>query len=54
MDMFFADVTDILCHVGDEVVVLGDGEALARAYGTIVYEVLTGFGQARGERRYVY
>lgn len=54
MDMFFADVTDILCHVGDEVVVLGDGEALARAYGTIVYEVLTGFGQARGQRRYVY
>ncbi len=52
MDMFFVDVTDILCHVGDEVVLLGDGNRLAESYGTIVYEALTGFGCARGRRVY--
>ena len=53
MDMFFADVTHVRCRVGDEAVVLGgNAEQLAAAYGTIPYEVLTGFNSARGE--YVY
>lgn len=53
MDMFFADVTHVRCRVGDEAVVLGDNaEQLAEAYGSIPYEVLTGFNRARGE--YVY
>ena len=54
MDLFMVDVTDILCKVGDEVVILGKGgnieieaSEIANNTKTIVYEVLTNFKRDR-------
>lgn len=47
MDMFFVDVTDIDCKVGDEVELYGpsiDIQELAAAAGTIDYVVMTSIG----------
>lgn len=57
MDLIAVDVTDVTPEVkrGDFVEVLGDTmgvDALAKACGTISYEMLTGLGR-RYERRYV-
>ena len=44
MDMTMCDVTDIECKEGDEVIIFGDEprvEELAKAIGTIPYEILT-------------
>jgi alanine racemase len=44
MDMCFADVTDTDAKEGDEVIVFGPDhpiEILAKAVGTIPYEILT-------------
>lgn len=55
MDMCMADVTEIDCEEGDEAILFGKDhpiEALARALGTIPYEVLTSISQ-RVKRVYV-
>jgi alanine racemase len=60
MDMVMLDVTDMPgAAVGDEVVIIGDSggerirvEDVARAAGTIPYEILCGIGP-RVERRYL-
>ena len=60
MDLTMVDVTDVPgASVGDEVVLLGeqggeriDADELARAAGTISYDVLCGIGK-RVPRRYV-
>ena len=44
MDMCFVDVTDVACHEGDDVLLWADAEqleAVAKAAGTIPYEILT-------------
>lgn len=47
MDMIIVDVTNVLCHEGDEVVILDDANEWAKALGIIPYEVLTGFKDFR-------
>lgn len=54
MDMTFVDVTDIDCHVGDEVELMGEHiniQDLALAAETIDYEIMTSIGN-RVERQY--
>lgn len=48
MDMLMVDVTDIECKEGDEVIIFGEkptAEEVAKAMGTISYEVLTSISQ---------
>jgi len=48
MDMCFADVTDIDCHEGDEVVIFGDAQSIhriAKEGDTIPYELFTSVSQ---------
>lgn len=48
MDMLMADISEIDCKEGDEVIVFGDApsaEALAENAGTISYELITGISQ---------
>ena len=48
MDMTMIDVTDILCHEGDEVIIFGNGlsvKVMAESAETIPYEILTGISQ---------
>lgn len=48
MDMLMADVTEIDCKEGDEVIIFGEkptAEEVAKAMGTISYEVLTSISQ---------
>ena len=55
MDVTMIDVTDAHCRVGEFAYIIADGEDaeyLAKCYGTIIYEVLTGFN-GRAERVYV-
>jgi len=54
MDMIMVDITDIKAGEGDEVILFGEGlsiEEMARARGTIPYEILTGIS-ARVKRIY--
>lgn len=56
MDFCMADISDVKAHIGDSACIMGENipaEELATEYGTIVYEVLTSFGE-RVERLYVY
>jgi alanine racemase len=56
MDMFMADITDITCKEGDEVLIFGNEpsiEQMAEKAGTIAYEVLTSISQ-RVKRVYWY
>ncbi len=56
MDMFMADVSDIDCHEGDEVLLFGKGlaiESMAEKIETISYEVLTSISP-RVKRVYWY
>lgn len=56
MDMFMADVTEINCNEGDEVLIFGKGlsiENMAQKIGTIPYEILTSVSQ-RVKRVYWY
>lgn len=53
MDMCMLDVSGVTVEEGDEVVVFGDVAALARAIGTIPYELLAGISQ-RVKRVYYY
>lgn len=55
MDLCMIDVTDVPCRVGEYAYLIADKsdtEYLAECYGTIVYEVLTGFN-GRAERIYI-
>ncbi len=55
MDLCMIDVTNAPCRVGEFAYLISekeDAEYLAKAYGTIIYEVLTGFN-GRAERIYV-
>lgn len=55
MDLTMIDVTDVMCREGEFAYVISDAEDaeyLAKCYGTIVYEVLTGFN-GRAERFYI-
>lgn len=55
MDLCMIDVTGLTCRVGEYAYLISeraDAEYLAACYGTIVYEVLTGFN-GRAERIYV-
>ena len=55
MDLTMIDVTNTLCRVGEYAYLIADkddAEYLAKCYGTIVYEVLTGFN-GRNERFYI-
>lgn len=55
MDLTMIDVTNVVCRVGENAYVIrekADALYLANVYGTIVYEVLTGFN-VRAERIYV-
>ncbi|MCM1367294.1 MAG: alanine racemase [Roseburia sp.] len=55
MDLCMIDVTDIRCRVGEYAYLIeekSDAEYLADCYGTIIYEVLTGFN-GRAERIYI-
>jgi len=55
MDMFMADVTGIDCHPGDEIEIFGSEinvQQVAKAIGTIPYELLTGISQ-RVKRIYI-
>lgn len=55
MDVTMIDVTDVHCRVGEFAYIIADGEDaeyLAKCYGTIIYEVLTGFN-GRAERIYM-
>lgn len=47
MDMIIVDVTNVLCHEGDEVVILDNANEWSKALGIIPYEVLTGFKNLR-------
>jgi alanine racemase len=52
--MIMVDITDIKAGEGDEVILFGEGlsiEEMARARGTIPYEILTGIS-ARVKRIY--
>ena len=54
MDLCMIDVTGLDCRCGEFAYLISeksDTEYLAKCYGTIVYEVLTGF--KRGERIYI-
>jgi alanine racemase len=56
MDMFMADITDINCKEGDEVLIFGETpsiEIMAEKAGTIAYEILTSISQ-RVKRVYWY
>jgi len=53
MDMCMLDVTGVDAAEGDEVVVFGDVDAMAKAIGTIPYEILAGISQ-RVKRVYYY
>jgi alanine racemase len=56
MDMFMADVTDIDCREGDDVLLFGKGlsiEKMAEKIGTIPYEALTSISP-RVKRVYWY
>ena len=55
MDLCMIDVTGIPCRIGEFAYLIStkeDAEYLAKCYGTIVYEVLTGFN-GRAERIYM-
>ena len=55
MDLCMIDVTGLPCRVGEYAYLIADkddAEYLAKCYGTIVYEVLTGFN-GRAQRIYV-
>lgn len=55
MDLCMIDVTGLQCRVGEFAYLIADkddAEYLAKCYGTIVYEVLTGFN-GRAQRIYV-
>ena len=55
MDLCMIDVTGIPCRIGEVAYLIADKEDteyLAKCYGTIVYEVLTGFN-GRAERIYI-
>lgn len=55
MDMIMVDITDIVCHEGDEVIVFGKGAylpELTRQIDSIAYELLTAISQ-RVERRII-
>ncbi len=55
MDMCMIDVSDVRCRVGEFAYLIQDKEDveyLAKCYGTIVYEILTGFN-GRAERIYM-
>ncbi|MCH5165156.1 MAG: alanine racemase [Clostridiales bacterium] len=55
MDLCMIDVTGLQCRVGEYAYLISekeDAEYLAKCYGTIVYEVLTGFN-GRAERIYI-
>jgi alanine racemase len=48
MDMLMADVSEIVCHEGDEVVLFGENPTvsfIAEKLGTISYEILTSISQ---------
>lgn len=47
MDMFFVDVTDINCKVGDEVTIFQDSQIWASICQTIPYEILTNLRSSR-------
>ncbi len=56
MDAAMADVSGLNAKVGDEARIIGSMygcEALAASYGTICYEVITGFSK-RVKREYIY
>lgn len=56
MDMTMLDVTGVECHEGDEVLLFGEHpspESLARAAGTIAYDLLSGIS-TRVRRIYLY
>lgn len=55
MDVTMIDVTNVNCRVGEFAYIISckeDTEYLAKCYGTIIYEVLTGFN-GRAERFYI-
>lgn len=55
MDLCMIDVTNVPCRVGEFAYLIADkedAEYLAQCYGTIIYEVLTGFN-GRAERIYI-
>lgn len=55
MDLCMIDITGLSCRVGEYAYLIyekSDTEYLAKCYGTVVYEVLTGFN-GRAERIYV-
>ncbi len=55
MDLCMIDVTNLPCRVGEYAYLIADkedAEYLAKCYGTIVYEVLTGFN-GRTQRFYI-
>lgn len=55
MDLCMIDVTGVPCRIGEFAYLIADKEDteyLAKCYGTIVYEVLTGFN-GRAERIYI-
>ncbi|SKB56359.1 alanine racemase [Parapedobacter luteus] len=53
MDMTMLDVSGVDAREGDEVIVFGDVDRLAKTIGTIPYELLTGISQ-RVKRVYYY
>lgn len=56
MDVCMVDVGGVNCKVGEFAYLIADKsdtEYLAKCYGTIVYEVLTGFNNGRTERIYL-
>ncbi|SEK65293.1 UDP-N-acetylmuramoyl-tripeptide--D-alanyl-D-alanine ligase [Parapedobacter koreensis] len=53
MDMAMLDISGVDAREGDEVIVFGDVDQLAKAIGTIPYELLTGISQ-RVKRVYHY
>ena len=55
MDLCMVDVSGLSCRVGEFAYLISeksDAEYLAKCYGTIIYEVLTGFN-GRAERIYL-
>lgn len=51
MDMCLVDVSGVKCHIGDKVEILGKnikGEFVAEVNNTIIYEILTSFGNRCG------
>ncbi|MDD3397728.1 MAG: alanine racemase [Clostridia bacterium] len=47
MDMFFADITNINCEIGDKVIVFENSKIWAKICDTIPYEILTNFKYSR-------